>query len=68
MCQAIDILEMYVIEVERQLGEEFKVMRSDLGGEYYDKYNELGQDPGPFFKFLENNGISAQYSMPGMPK
>ena len=42
-------------------------MRSDRGGEYYGKYIENGQAPGAFAKFLQENGIVAQYTMPGSP-
>ena len=34
-------------------------MRSDRGGEYYGRYDETGQNPGPFAKFLEKHGIRA---------
>ena len=43
-------------------------MRSDRGGEYYGRYDESGQNPGPFSKFLEKHGIRAQYTMPGTPQ
>ena len=43
-------------------------MRSDRGGEYYGGYDELGQNPGAFAKFLEKCGIRAQYTMPGTPQ
>ena len=39
-------------------------MRSYRGGEYYGKYIENGQAPGAFAKFLQENGIVAQYTMP----
>ena len=42
-------------------------MRSDRGGEYYGKYTENGQAPGAFAKFLQKNGIVAQYTMPASP-
>ena len=32
-----------------------KIVRSDRGGEYYGKYDELGQNLGPFSKFLERH-------------
>ncbi|RVX19855.1 Retrovirus-related Pol polyprotein from transposon TNT 1-94 [Vitis vinifera] len=35
------------------------------GGEYYGRYTENGQAPGPFAKFLQEHGIVAQYTMPG---
>ena len=52
--QAIDIFEMFIIEVERQLDKKIKIVRSDQGGEYYGRYDESGQNPGPFSKFLES--------------
>ena len=66
--QAIDIFEMFITEVERQLDKKIKIVRSDRGGEYYGKYDESGQNPGPFAKFLEKHGIRAQYTMPGTPQ
>ena len=51
--QTANILEVFVNEVERQLDRKVKIVRSDRGGEYYGKYDESGQNPGPFVKFLE---------------
>ncbi|XP_075092034.1 uncharacterized protein LOC142172152 [Nicotiana tabacum] len=62
--QARDALKVFVNEVERQLDKKVKIIRSDRGGEYYEKYNESGQYPGPFAKFPEECGICAQYTMP----
>ena len=42
-------------------------MRSDRGGEYYGRYTEDGQAPSPFARFLEENGIVPQYTIPGSP-
>ena len=64
----MNVLETFVKEVERQLDKKVKIIRSNRGGEYYGKYNESGQCPGPFAKFLESHGICAQYTMPGTPK
>ena len=50
---------MHISEVERQLDKKVKIVRLDRGGEYYEKYNESGQTPGPFAKFLERHGICA---------
>ncbi|RVW88179.1 Copia protein [Vitis vinifera] len=66
--QAIDIFEMFITKVERQLDKKIKIVRSDRGGEYYGRYDELGQNPGAFAKFLEKCGIRAQYTMPGTPQ
>ena len=45
-----------------------KIIRSDRGGEYYGRYDETGQHPGPFAKLLQKRGICAQYTMPGTPQ
>ncbi|RVW56243.1 Retrovirus-related Pol polyprotein from transposon TNT 1-94 [Vitis vinifera] len=34
----------------------------------FEIYDESGQNPGPFAKFLEKHGIRAQYTMPGTPQ
>ena len=64
----MDILKVFIDEVERQLYKKVKVVRSDRGGEFYGKSTESGQCPGPFAKFLESQGICAQYTMPGTPQ
>ncbi|CAL9026013.1 unnamed protein product, partial [Prunus brigantina] len=66
--EAVNILEVFITEVERQLDKKVKIVRSDRGGEFYGKYNESGQCPGPFAKLLEKHGICAQYTMPGTPQ
>ena len=50
--QVMDALEIYLNEVERQLDRKVKIIRSDRGSEYYERYNETGQHPRPFAKFL----------------
>ena len=65
--QSVNVVEIYINEVERQLGKKVKIIRSDRGGEYYGRYDESGQRPGPFAKLLEKLGICAQYTMPGSP-
>ena len=37
-------------------------------GVYYGRHTPFGQVPGPFARFLQENGIVAQYSMPGEPQ
>ncbi|RVX18922.1 Retrovirus-related Pol polyprotein from transposon TNT 1-94 [Vitis vinifera] len=59
---------MFIIEVERQLDKKIKIVRSDRGGEYYGRYDESGQNPGPFAKLLEKRAIRAQYIMPSTPQ
>ena len=66
--QAINGLEVFVKEVERQLDRKVKIVRSDRGGECYGKHEESGQNPGPFVKFLERHGICAQYTMSSTPQ
>ena len=52
-------------EVEKQCGKQIKVVRTDRGEEYQDRYTEDEQAPGPFANFLQENGIVAQYTMSG---
>ena len=44
--QAINSIEVFITEVERQLDRKVKIIRSDRGGEYYGRYDENGQHPG----------------------
>ncbi|RVW32748.1 Retrovirus-related Pol polyprotein from transposon TNT 1-94 [Vitis vinifera] len=62
-----DAFKVFKAEVEKQYGKQIKIVRSDRGGEYYGRYLEDGQSPGPFAKFLQEHGIVAQYTMPGSP-
>ena len=66
--QALDMFKSFKAEVELQLNKKIKQVRSDRGGEYYGRYDGSGEQcPGPFAKFLEENGIVPQYTMPGSP-
>ncbi|KAL1214071.1 Retrovirus-related Pol polyprotein from transposon TNT 1-94 [Cardamine amara subsp. amara] len=58
----------FIDDFSRQLEKKVKIVRSDRGGEYYGKFTESGQCPGPFAKLLERKGICAQYTMPGTPQ
>nr|CAN74164.1 hypothetical protein VITISV_026444 [Vitis vinifera] len=62
--EALDVFKVFKAEVEKQYGKQIKIVRSDRGGEYYGRYLENGQSPGPFAKFLQEHGIVAQYTMP----
>ena len=42
-----------------------KIIRSDRGGEYYGRYDEVGQHPGPFAKLIHKHDICVKYIMPG---
>jgi transposase InsO family protein len=62
------VFKSFKAEVELQLNSKIKAVRSDLGGEYYGRYDGSGEQcPGPFAKFLEESGIVPQYTMPGSP-
>jgi transposase InsO family protein len=60
-------LKIFKAEVENQHNLKIKIVRSDRGREYYGRHTPYGQVPRPFIKFLQKNGISAQYSTPGEP-
>ena len=45
--QTVDALEVYIVEVEIQLNKRVKIIRSDRGGDYYGRYDGLGQHPSP---------------------
>uniref|UniRef100_A0A6N2M754 Retrovirus-related Pol polyprotein from transposon TNT 1-94 n=1 Tax=Salix viminalis TaxID=40686 RepID=A0A6N2M754_SALVM len=66
--ESVNVLKLFIDEVERQLEKKVKVVRSDRGGEFYGRFTESGQCPGPFAKLLESKGIYAQYTMPGTPQ
>ena len=40
--QSLNAVVAYIREVERQLDKKVKIVRSDRGGEYYEKYDESG--------------------------
>ncbi len=63
--ESLDKFKIFKAEIENQHNLKIKVVRSDRGGEYYGKHAPYGQIPGPFAKFLRENGIVAQYSTPG---
>ena len=65
--EALDAFKVFKAEVENQCGKHIKIVRLDRSGEYYGKYTENGQALGAFAKFLQENGIVAQYTMPGSP-
>ncbi|RVW83861.1 Retrovirus-related Pol polyprotein from transposon TNT 1-94 [Vitis vinifera] len=65
--EALGAFKVFKAKVEKQCGKQIKIVRTDRGGEYYGRYTEDGQTPGPFAKFLQEHGIVAQYTMPGSP-
>jgi len=66
--EALDKFKIFKAEVENQHSLKIKIVRSDHGGEYYGRHTPYGQAPGPFVRFLQENGIVAQYSTPGEPQ
>jgi hypothetical protein len=62
--EALDKFKIFKTEVENQHNIKIKLVRSDRGGEYYGRHTPYGQVPRPFARFLQENGIVAQYSMP----
>ena len=62
--QAVDALEIYLNEVERQLDRKVKIIRSDRGGEYYGRYDETGQHPGPFAKLVQKRAFVCNTQFP----
>ena len=66
--EALDKFKIFKAEVENQHELKIKVVRSDRGCEYYGRHATYGQIPGPFAKFLQENGIVTQYSTPGEPQ
>ncbi|KAL4363863.1 hypothetical protein GQ457_04G012690 [Hibiscus cannabinus] len=65
--EALEAFKVFKAEVEKQCGKQIKIVRTDRGGEYYGRYTEDGQVPGLFAKFLQDNSIVGQYTMPGSP-
>ena len=66
--EALDKFKIFKAEVENQLDKRIKIVRSDRGGEYYGRHTPYEQVPGLFARFLQENGIVAQYSTPGEPQ
>jgi transposase InsO family protein len=66
--EALDKFKVFKAEVENQHNIKIKIVRSDRGGEYYGRHTPYGQVLVPFARFLQENGIVAQYSIPGDPQ
>jgi len=49
--QLLDIFKIYKTEVKNQLNRKIKAVRSDRGGEYYDRYDGSGRCSEPFANF-----------------
>ncbi|KAF7844933.1 Retrovirus-related Pol polyprotein from transposon TNT 1-94 [Senna tora] len=46
--ETLDAFKVLKAEVEKQCDKQIKIVRLDRGGEYYGRYTEDGQAPGPF--------------------
>ena len=53
----MDALEIYYNEVKGQLDINVKIIRYDRGDEYYGRYDETGQHPGPFAKLVQKRAF-----------
>ena len=62
--EALDKFKIFKAKVENQHNLKIKIVRSDRGCEYYSRHTPYGQVSGPFARFLQENGIVAQYSTP----
>ena len=65
---SLNVFKAFKAKVELQLGKLIKAVKSDRGGEYYGRYDEIGRNLGPFTKFLLECSIDARYTMPGIPQ
>ncbi|RVW42617.1 Retrovirus-related Pol polyprotein from transposon TNT 1-94 [Vitis vinifera] len=65
--EALGAFKVFKAEAEKQCGKQIKMVRTDRGGEYYGRYTEDRQAPGPFAKFLQKHVIVTQYTMSGSP-
>jgi hypothetical protein len=57
--EALDKFKIFKAEVENQHDLKIKIVRSNPVGEYYGRHTQYGQVPGPFAKFLMEQGIVA---------
>lgn len=60
----MDALEIYYNEVKGQLDINVKIIRYDRGGEYYGRYDETGQHPGPFAKLVQKRAFVCNTQFP----
>ena len=66
--QALDVFKSFKAKVQLQPGKKIKAIKNDCGGEYYGRYDGLGEQRiGPFAIFLKKCGIVPQYTIPGKP-
>ena len=66
--EKFDSLKAFKAKVELRQEKKIKVIHSDVGGEYYGRYDETECNPRPFAKYLQEYGIDAQYTILGTPQ
>jgi hypothetical protein len=66
--ESLEAFKNFKAIVELQRNKKIKAIRSNRGDEYYGRYDETGQNAGPFARFLEAYKIEAQYTMLGTPQ
>ena len=58
----------FKVKTELQKNKKLKSVRSNIGGEFYGRYDKTGRNPGPFAIYLRECGIDAKYTMPSTPR
>ena len=64
---SLEAFKAFKAKVKLQQGKKIKVVHSNIGVEYYGKYDETGCNLEPIAKYLQEYGIDAQYTMHGTP-
>ena len=65
---SLNVFKAFKAKRELRLGKHIKVVKSDRGGKYYGRYDEIRWNLGPFTKFLLECSIDAKYTMPDIPQ
>ena len=65
--KALEAFKVFKADVEKQCEKQIKIVRTDRSGEYYGRYTEDGKEQGLFAKFIQQNGVVAQYTMLASP-
>lgn len=55
----MNVLEVFINEVERHQDKKVKIVRFGRDDEYYGKFDKSGQNLSPFVKLLHSRGIGA---------
>ena len=65
--EASKYFKIFKVEVKNQLDRKIKIIRFNRDGEYHGRYDEIGYNPRLPARFLEQNNITVQYSLPIIP-